>query len=182
MRVNTFEFEAFAGAIYNLGKVLDETASKVGIPRPALADAFHKYYRGKKKRWEVDFWANAHSDQQLNEWIWKQKKPTFDWADEEEFFALSKRMPTQIREGLIEIAKCLPGRRGGKTRAFNMMEAWRVRSLVLKEREKGISKKSAYRKVAKEVKRSEHTIRRTCEPKERKRSRQRPDTYALLAT
>jgi hypothetical protein len=136
----------------------------------------------KKKKWEVDFWANANSDKRLNKWIWKQKRPTFDWADEEEFFELSKRMPAQIREGLIEIAKCLPGRRGGKTRAFNMMEAWRVRSLVLKARQSGLSKKSAYRRVSKEMKRSEHTIRRTCEPKERKRGSQPRDTYALLAT
>jgi len=180
MRTNKFEFEAFSGAVHNLGKVLDETAKKVGIPRPALADAFHKYYRGKKKKWEVEFWANANSDERLNKWIWKQKKPTFDWADEEEFFEFSKRIPTQIREGLIEIAKCLPGRRGGKTRAFNIMEAWTVRSRVSKEREKGLSKKSAYRKIAQEVKRSEHTIRRTCEPKERKRSKQSLQSYALL--
>jgi hypothetical protein len=182
MSANTFEFEAFAGAVHSLGKVLDETANKVGIPRPTLADAFHKYYRGKKKKWEVDFWANAHSDEQLNKWIWKQKKPTFDWADEEEFYELSKRIPTQIRESLIEIAKCLPGRRGGKVRAFNMMEAWSVRSHVSKELGKGLSRKDAYKKVATKEKVSEHTVRRTCEPQERQRSKRPPDTYALLAT
>jgi DNA invertase Pin-like site-specific DNA recombinase len=118
----------------------------------------------------------------LSDWVWKQKKPKFDGGDEEEFLELSERIPAKIREGLIEIAKSLPGRRGGKDRAFNMREAWHVRSRVSKVREEGLSKKYAYRKIALELKCSEHTIRRTCEPKERKRSRQMSRSYALLAT
>ena len=177
---DSFTFDAFAGAIYSLGKELDEAGKKVGIPRPALAGAFHKHYRGTRRNWEADFWANAHSDRQLSNWIWKQKRARFESADEEEFVELSKRIPTLVREGMIEIAKCLPGRRGGKARAFNMKVAGEVRSRVLKERKKGLSKKEAYRKVAAEMKRSEHTIRRTCEPQERKRSRQSPRHFALL--
>jgi hypothetical protein len=177
-----FTFDAFAGAIYSLGKKLDETGKKVGIPRLALAGAFHKHYRGTRRNWEANFWANAHSDRQLSNWIWKQKQPRFELADEEEFVELSKRIPSMVREGMIDIAKCLPGRRGGKARAFNMKEAWEVRSSVTREQENGLSKKEAYRKVAAEMKRSEHTIRRTCEPQERKRSRQSPHDYALLGS
>jgi hypothetical protein len=181
MGAGKFTFDAFAGAVYSLGRILDETAKKVGIPRPVLSDAFHNHYRSTNKKWEAEFWASAGSQDKLNKWIWKQKKPKFDEADEEEFFALSKRIPTQVREGLIEIAKCLPRRRGGKTRAFNMTEAWRVRSRVSKERKNGLSKKKAYQKVALEVKRSEHTIRRTCEPKERKRSNRTPEEGSYIA-
>jgi hypothetical protein len=176
----TFAFDAFAGAIYTLGKKLDETGKKIGIPRPALTGALHKHYRDTRRTWDADFWANAHSDRELSNWIWKGKKPKFDLADEEEFVALSDRIPTMVREGLIEIAKGLPGRHGGKARAFNMKEAWEVRSRVLRERGKRLSKKEAYRKVAGEMKRSEHTIRRTCEPQERKRSRQSSRHYPLL--
>jgi hypothetical protein len=182
MGTDKFSFEAFAGAVYGLGRILDETAKQIGIPRSALADAFHKHYRSTEKEWETVFWANARSDHQLNTWIWRQNKPKFDGTDEEEFLELSRRIPNQVREGLIEIAKRLPGRRGGKARAFNMSEGWHIRSRVSKELEKGLSKTKAYRKVASEVKRSEHTIRRTCEPRERKRSRRSPHSYTLLAT
>jgi hypothetical protein len=180
MSPDTFEFDAFAGGIYSLGKKLDETGKRIGMPRPALTGALHKHYRDTRRTWEADFWANAHSDRELSNWIWKDKKPNFDSADEEEFVELSDRIPTMVREGLIEIAKGLPGRHGGKARAFNMKEAWEVRSRVLRERGKGLSKKEAYRKVAGKMKRSEHTIRRTCEPQERKRSGPSPRHYDLL--
>jgi len=78
MDTGKFTFEVFAGAVYSLGRILDETAKKVGIPRSALALALHKHYRGANKKWETEFWANAHSDDQLNNWMWKQKKPKFD--------------------------------------------------------------------------------------------------------
>jgi hypothetical protein len=181
MSTGKFTFDAFAGVVHGLGRIIDKTAKKVGIPRPALASAFHSHYRRTNEKDKAEFWANAGSDNQLNNWIWKQKKPKFDEADEEEFLALSERIPTQVREGLIEIAKGLPGRRGGKTRAFNLIEAWRVRSRVSKERGNGLSKKRAYKKVALEMKRSEHTIRRTCEPKERKRSARNPERQSYIA-
>jgi hypothetical protein len=171
MGMNTFSFNAFAGAIFSLGRSLNKTAKTVGLSRPVLAKALQKHYRNRRKEWEAEFWANAWSDNRMGKWVWKQKQGKFDVADEEELIELADRVPSRVREGLTEIAKCLPGRRGGKARVLTMKETWRVRAQVSKEREKGFSKRYAYGKVARKLKVSEHTIRRVCEPKERKYSR-----------
>jgi hypothetical protein len=171
-----FDFDSFAGAFRTLSEAVDKTAMLVGIPRETLTRALHRRAKTRKDRWEERLWKAARTEKELSEWIYKRARD-FNIGDESEILELSKTIAYRIRRNLIEIAKTIPASRGGKRPILDSMEKWRVRSEVRKLQEKGIPKENAYARVAKSMTESgrrvsTHTVRRTCDERERERSRQ----------
>lgn len=169
-----FDFDAFAAALGRLSETLDKAAEMIGIPRIALTSALHRHAIVSKKKSEARLWKSAHSQEELGQWIWRERKK-FGANDEIEVLNLSREIPALIRRNLIEIAKSIPASRGGKPPALDFIERWQVRNQVKELHDKGLSKDKAYKKVAKRMGVGAHTVRRVCDKRERERSRKQHD-------
>ena len=167
----SFDFDAFAGALWTLSEAIDRTAATVGISQPALICALGQQAIARGDKWEASLWASARSQTELGKWIYKQAR-NFNIENEGEILQLAKEIPARIRRNLIEIAKRIPASRGGKPPALDSIQRWRVRTDVRKLHESGVPKDKAYAKVAKQMGVSVHTVRRICDPRERERARQ----------
>ncbi len=116
-------------------------------------------------------WKCAHSDKELSKWIYRRAR-NFNINDESEILELADEIPTRIRKNLIEIAKSIPASHGGKPPALDLIRRWQAQRQVKELHDKGLPKDKAYEEVAKRMHVSAHTVRRTCDKRERERSRQ----------
>jgi hypothetical protein len=171
----SFDSDAFAGALWSLSDALDNTAEMTRIPLQALTRALYRDALARRDKWEAGLWKDAYSKKNLGKWIWRNAGKRFDVTNETEILELAREIPARIRRNLIHIAKTIPAPHGGNPRALDMLRGWEARRRVRALREKGLSKKEAYKKVGEQMKVSAHTVRRECEPLERERSRQPKD-------
>jgi hypothetical protein len=171
-----FNFDLFAGAVRSLSRALDQIAEVTGIPRGSLTGALHRHAVMRKNKWEARLWKSAHSERELGEWIWRERKK-FDADDETDVLKLSDEIPTRIRKNLIDIAKSIPAPRGGKPPKLDMFQRWQTQKQVKELRGKGMPIDKAYEEVAKRMSVrmhtsvSAHTVRRACDKRERGRRR-----------
>jgi|SRR6267154_1045297 len=166
-----FDFEAFAGALVTLSKAFDKTAERTGIPREALTAALSRYAANRGKKEDAQLWKSARSSDELGKWIYRQAR-TFNCINEEEILQLADEIPGRIRRNLMEVVKSIPAAHGGKRPALDFIKRWQARAQVKELHDNGLSRDNAYQKVAKRMHVSAHTVRRTCDKKERERSRQ----------
>ena len=166
-----FDFDAFAGALRTLSGVLDKTAERTGMPREVLTRALRRHATARRDKWGAKLWKCAHSDKELSKWIYRRAR-NFNINDESEILELADEIPTRIRKNLIEIAKSIPASHGGKPPALDLIRRWQAQRQVKELHDKGLSKDKAYEEVAKQMHVSAHTVRRTCDKRERERSRQ----------
>jgi hypothetical protein len=171
-----FDFDLFAGAVVRLSRALDQIAEVTGIPRAALTGALHRYAVICRNKWEVRLWKSAHSEKELGNWIWMERKK-FDADDETEVLNLSDKIPALVRRNLIEIAKSIPAPLGGKPAKLDLFQRWDAQGQFKKLRREGLSKEKAYETVAKRmsvrmhISVSTHTVRRACDKREGERAR-----------
>lgn len=175
----SFDFDAFAGAFLTLSEAIDRTAGVVGISQPALISALRQQAIARGDKWEASLWRSARSKAELGKWIYKQAR-NFDIENEGEVLQLAREIPARIRRNLIEIAKRIPASRGGKPPALDPIRRWRVRTEVRELHENGVPKDKAYKKVAKQMSVSAHTVRRICDRRERERTRQASRKIAFI--
>lgn len=166
-----FDFDGFAGALWSLSEALNKTAERTGMPREVLSHALCRNATARRDKWEAGLWKYAHSDKELSKWIYRRAR-NFNINDESEILDLADEIPARIRRNLIEIAKSIPAPHGGKPPALGFIERWKARKQVKELHDKGLSRDKAYEEVAKRMHVSAHTVRRTCDERERERSRQ----------
>lgn len=115
------------------------------------------------------FWEHADSDQTLKRWLLKQDH--FTQHEAVEFLKVAGQLPGVLRKTLTQVAREFTPLSGGKSRALSLDQTVRVRQRVERLHDRGVPRRKAWAKVAKELKVSEHTIRRACDPNEAARSR-----------
>jgi hypothetical protein len=169
------DMDAFAGGLRSLSKAIEKTAQKTGIDRKQLCFALFRNASTHKRFRDAQMWKHAHTESDLGRWVYKQAGEKFGGNDELIMIKLANEIPAQVRRGLIEIAKTLGRSNGGKPKALDFSDAWRVRRLVdkLRAAPNRLSKEKVYAEVGERFGVGAHTVRRECEPKERERSRQK---------
>ena len=168
-----FDMDAFGLALMSLSKAINEVTDITGIAREQLCAALHKQAISESNLRDAEMWKNAGTDLVLGDWIYQDKGRRFDSANAGEIRRLADSLSARVKRSLAAISKKIPAS-GGRRRKIEFWEAMEVKRLVkrLTTGKKRISQEKAYSMAAQRYKVSVHTIRRTCDKKERERTRQ----------
>lgn len=158
-----------------LAREIERIAGLLKLKQETLTDVLYRHSVSRNLKWQADMWKSASPHKAIYEWaFWHAYK---NGDGEAQLIDLKERLPALVQKAFTQMAKTLPAPKGGKPTTFDWLEEWQVRARVRAEIERGRSKREAYARVShwytskKRKCVSAHTIRRICEPEERKRTR-----------